>query len=477
MRNTFMESIIIILFSIFLTACGSKEPLAEGVSAQITMQGVEADISEDVAVGTLLSKSISINNVTVPIADVAISLTGVGSEDFNVTLEVGDVANSYIGKVALLHSLEGKGGTFYELNATVTANGESVGPVGVKIHIIDIPKRTIVQMCDETNGTEPWITDGTAEGTKPLRDITLDGDSIMREPAVKLGDKFYFSLDDNVHGSTLWESDGTTEGTGLFKDINETGINDSVVNLTIVGERFFFSAFNSDLYISDGTKTGTVFIKKIPSEGINSFATYANKLFFLAYEGEHAHTELWESDGTAEGTKFLHGVDDVSTFNPDKLTFINDTLYLAYPIIEAVGLEMIPDSKISRLSSLGGGIIIKKADMTAETFTLEEDYTFTNSGIRWMGDYKGKLTLITISFSDYHSAIWLKEGVDYRKLPLDIDFDFGNIQVFDGLFLFDTLRAATEEETLGYYRQLWKSDTTEEGSSMIMESKCGDYPR
>ncbi len=461
MRNSLTKSIIIVLFSVVLAGCGSREPLTEDISAEITMQGVEVDISEDVAVGTLLSRTITINNITVPLTDVAIVLTGTGSEDFNVTLESAGVANTYIGKVVLLHSLEGKGGAFYELNATATADTQSIGPVLVKIHIIDVPKQTIVEMCDDVNGSEPWITDGTALGTKPLANLNPEGSSRLYSVPVRVGSMLYFLLDDGISGTNLWQSDGTTAGTEKVKDFDTTSINERANDLILLGETLFFSVSGHQLWRSDGSEAGTQMIKDINASEISHFTSYHDKLYFIKIDRAESiglatktriapilgAAALWESDGIAEGTKLVMTLPE-GLNKPRGLSVVGDTLYMAIPDYGENALE------------------IKKIDMTQASLSLEDDDTLDNTGLRWMGVYKDKLHLVT-----FHSGIWVKEAGTYTKLPLDIDFDVGNIQVFNGLFLFNSFRSGEVEDT-NRYMQLWDSDTTEEGSHIIKENPC-----
>jgi len=450
MKSNFIKSIMIVLFSVVLIGCGSKEPLSEDVSAQITVDGLTADINEDAGVGTLLTKNIVLNNVAVAITDVTIALSGAGSEDFSVSLEAGTVANSYIGKVSLLHTLAGKGGTTYTLHATATANGQSVGPVPVTVNIIDVPvvdvpKETVVMFCDEVNGTEPWITDATAEGTRPLGNINPDGNSTIMSAPVRIGKQHYFSLDDGTHGATLWESNGTADGTMLVKDINETGTNDEVLNLTVVDDVLYFSAFGNQLWKSDGTETHTIMIKEINASEIRSFASHNSKLYFIAIDDEahDAAASLWESDGSATGTKFVSAIPDVAD-KPQGLTFIGDSLYFA----------MNSDD----------GVIIIKATAPASDMTFNADKLFSGARLKWMGKFKDKLNIIIFTGAGY--ALWEKESDSYTK-SLDIDFDFGNIQVLDGLYLFNAY-AAGESVSMPLF-QLWRSDGTEDGSESFKE--------
>jgi ELWxxDGT repeat protein len=456
MKNRLVESIMIVLFLTLLAGCGSKEPLNEDIAVEVSMQGIDADINENVAVGTLLSKSITLNNVTTPISDVQILLSGEGSEDFNVSVEAGSSANSYLGKVALLHSLEGKGGTLYDLNATLLADGERFGPVAVKIHVLDVREWTIVSFCDEMNGTEAWISDGTSRGTKPLANFNPEGNSRLTTTAVTFGDKVYFAMDiADGNGTTLWESNGTKEGTKMLLDINNSHDSDTIDELIKVNDKLFFSANDKEIWVSDGTKEATTMLKDINASRIYALSSYHDKLYFIAIEavGTYKPISLWESDGTAVGTKMTAVLNDISE-KPEMISFMNDTLYLA-----------VKESQILK---------IKKANMQQSPLSFTDDESIANSGIWWMGVYHDNLHLITYDDTTSHSAIWKKESGNFTKLPLDIDFYFEKIQLFDGKFLFSASQAE-ESEVSQMKRQLWKSDTTEEGSSLIKEAICPLY--
>ncbi len=455
MRKSISKGIFILLFTILFAGCctSSKVSSNDDVTINVTMHGIEVDINEDVSIGTLLSQDITLSNVTMPLSAVTIDLSGEGSEDFGISIEAGATANSYLGKVTLLHALDDKGGTLLELNATATANGQNIGSVPVKIHILDVPQKTIVMLCDEVNGTEPWITDGTTEGTKFLANLNPTGSSQMDSPAVKMQGTYYMGLDDGIHGRTLWRSDGTAQGTVLLYDLNSTGQNEEVDHLTRLGDKLLFSAFRQELWQSDGSSENTSMIKKIPSSEIGAFASYHDKLYFIALDGEHGAAELWESSGTAEGTRFLLDIPDVNA-KPRHLAFVGDTLYVALP------------------NNTANTINIKKIDMQTTPLGFIDDYTINNAGVRWMGDFEDKLHLITINLTSYHSNIWKKEGNTYSKLALDIAIDFGAIQRFENLFLFNSFRF---DEMEGSYMQLWKSDTSDAGTEVFIEHLCPRY--
>ncbi len=443
--------VMALLLMFMVSGCGSKEPLTEDISVEVSMQGVDADILEDSAVGTLLTRSIHLDGVTAPLSSVVIRLVGEGSADFNVTLE-NIAANSYIGKVALLHTLIGKGGINYALTATAVVNGENIGSVPVKIHIKTVPKWTITMLCDEANGTEPWISDGTTAGTKIVKNINPDGDSIMYAPPVKMGHKRYMSLDDGSHGATLWESNGTAAGTKILKDINETGTNDEVRNLTVVADRLYFSAYGHTLWRSDGTAEGTQKIKDINASEIRSFASYHDKLYFVATGSVSLRTRiaaapvLWESDGTAAGTKAVLTLPFSDKVR--KLRALDDKLYFA----------------------LENSALIYHIDMSTSPLEASMFYGFSDNRvrIREMEVVNNALYLITIL--DTNTLYRLTSDGMAHDVK-NIDLDFGLFQLFEGKFLLQTMRVQEEEIGISRYMQLQQLDL-EGAMELIKESRC-----
>lgn len=149
-----------------------------------------------------------------------------------------------------------------------------------------------------------WRSNGTADGTKPLHAFR----SIQGMAA--LGNVLYFSADDGTAGFEVWKSDGTETGTILVRDISPGEASSNPYGLTAAPPYIYFAAnapgMGFELWKSDGTSNGTVLVKDIRpgADGSNpSQLKFLNgKLFFSANNGT-AGAEPWTSNGTGAGTR------------------------------------------------------------------------------------------------------------------------------------------------------------------------------
>ena len=78
---------------------------------------------------------------------------------------------------------------------------------------------------DDDHGTELWKSDGTAGGTKLVKEIRPgggpDGGSVPLEITSFRGLAFFRAAEDGYGGGyELWRSDGTKRGTRLVKDLD-----------------------------------------------------------------------------------------------------------------------------------------------------------------------------------------------------------------------------------------------------------------
>jgi ELWxxDGT repeat protein len=192
--------------------------------------------------------------------------------------------------------------------------------------------------CNPTRGCELWRSDGTAAGTRLVKDINPGAGSSKPFHLASVGGTLYFGADDGTHGHELWRSDGTAAGTKLVKDISAGGAGSFPLYLMNAAETLFFAAetpaHGRELWRSDGTAAGTKLVKDIypGSEFGNPGHSYTNvrgELFFPARDRRHG-SELWRSDGTAAGTRLVKDINPGS-FNssPSSPTDVAGTLFFS----------------------------------------------------------------------------------------------------------------------------------------------------
>lgn len=141
----------------------------------------------------------------------------------------------------------------------------------------------------------------------------------------ELNGAVYFGLASKKRG--LWKTDGTAQGTTLVLDIQLLP-----TTLQRVGDRLYFAVSDDDvtlsLWQSDGTAAGTLPLKRDLSLSYGTeFAIIGNTFYFVAYDIVHG-VELWQSDGTVAGTQLVADLrPGAASSYPEQLTVNNGLLY------------------------------------------------------------------------------------------------------------------------------------------------------
>lgn len=268
---------------------------------------------------------------------------------------------------------------------------------------------------------ELWSSDGTAEGTQLVKEIypgsyfvPFDGsrDSSSRPTNLKvINGKLVFTASDhmdpdNLFEYTLWFSDGTSDGTLQYKHINGTVPGTSATEFTspeILGEYdglLYFSGETDDprssgeLWATDGTASGTRFIKEIKPGANQSHISYlagSNGLvYFSAGDGTHGDHEPWVTDGTSAGTRLLKDIytgksrfDDIASSRPERFTPFGDK-YTAFLASDKNGSELwVTDGTSSgtiRTTDIVKGLIA--SDVLPYATVGESLLFFANDGVR-----------------------------------------------------------------------------------------------
>ncbi len=185
---------------------------------------------------------------------------------------------------------------------------------------------------DGATGIEPWVTDGTSQGTLPLGDLN-PGPANSVEPlgTVDLGASFagtfLFLAFEPEHGFEPWRSDGTPQGTELLADLDAQAsalapwppgpyeYAERLAEIAASAGGLVFAADDGvhgmEPWVSDGTAPGTHLLADLCpdcDESVNpprSFVSLDDRAYFLADDGMGAYGALWVTDGTEAGTELL----------------------------------------------------------------------------------------------------------------------------------------------------------------------------
>ncbi len=164
-----------------------------------------------------------------------------------------------------------------------------------------------------SNNNEPWVSDGTASGTKILKDVNpLAGSGSSYFTACN--GKVFFSAYTDDNGQELWVTNAAKTSAKLVKDMNTTAITGSAVysaGMALDSNTLIFTAYTTEygfeLWKTDGTDAGTVLIKDINpgehSSNPNVYAVVNGKAYFGAYDEATDSEAVYVTDGTAIGTK------------------------------------------------------------------------------------------------------------------------------------------------------------------------------
>ena len=234
-------------------------------------------------------------------------------------------------------------GKYDEANQIVWSANYSA-PYGYELYKTDLNSGTVASVL--VKDINPGAASGTPQGY-------LNG-------AVVLGNgNLVFKADDGVHGLEPWVSDGTEDGTFMLRDLS-SGYNSWPSQMTLFGDQVVFSARISnpdgvgdysgdELVFTDGTTAGTYWLDVFEGSSSSSptILGVVNSLLYF----------------TATDTNGL-GIFSTNGESFTKLASINS---------EALLLGWSDTQAFFKLSDTANGAELWVADLTRNSFTLVED--------------------------------------------------------------------------------------------------------
>lgn len=311
----------------------------------------------------------------------------------------------------------------------------------------------------EFEGTELWITDGTPNGTKPIKDLTLGPDSTSFGAFVVHGDTFYFTTR-YVDAMELWKTDGTPSGTIKLKTFEALATEYN--QLAVLGDTTFFVADDSthgiELWKTDGSVAGTVLVEDIVEGSfdarITELAVIDDYLFFNA-SGLNTGG-LWKvglSDSPPVQIKTETNEEGLPVWTPKRLFTGPDALYL--------------------LVEEPNGESLWRSDGTSNGTTKIKEFS-SNPQHEVISDWTvvGANAFFVANDGVSGPELWITDGtIDGTRLVKDIAVGSSGSQPRELSVAGGQLYFSAIDGQLG--RELWTTDGTSEGTQVVYDANVG----
>ena len=284
---------------------------------------------------------------------------------------------------------------------------------------------------DGTDGRELWKSDGTHDGTTLIQDSRPGSE--LSSWLMNAGGTLVYAANDGVNGQELWASDGTSSRTGLVADIRPGDHLAQVGGLAHLQGNVMFAANDGvsgrGLWSSDGTPAGTSLVKAIEAfaedrpASLSWSVTGSSSRVSSATDHCGRATAPWERH---------HACEDVRN-PPFDLTAVDDVLF--FRVAAGCGRATAP--------SRGPSSWAPSTRRQASRPSRARCSSWATSG-RW--------------------GLWRSDGTT-PVLVKNLHNDPGGEGLLGGL-LSHARRAA---HFISIADQLWKSDGTTDGTSVVKD--------
>lgn len=318
-------------------------------------------------------------------------------------------------------------------------------------------------------GLELYISDGSASGTKLLKDINPGSSNSGIRKLYAAKNYVYFFANDGVHGKEVWRTDGTTEGTVMIKDIipgSSDGIYESFDKIAEVSDSAFYfisSPANRGLYMTNGTEDN-VFLIKHTDDLKDVLGTNGGNLYFTEYySGGNYVASLWKTGLNGTGTT--------------KLKESNVSFTGIHDFFATIGDEIL-----YVMSTPGEGTEIWKSNGTPAGTSLLKDIVPGNGSsvsVTWSTFYKWKNEVYFNVFpGSAGQELWKTNGSDTGTVkvtslpdrPTNLPSGAGRLNMAG---LNDKLIFTIYSQTSG--RDIWVTDGSELGTQLLMDQSNSSF--
>jgi len=233
-------------------------------------------------------------------------------------------------------------------------------------------------------GIEPWISDGTAAGTKILKDILPGNTSSMgNSKFFKINNKIYFDTNSNgispSFGNYIWETDGTEVGTVLFN----TPTNNILYGKSSDEQHLILTKPNelNRFWVANGNSTQTFEITGIGMPSDNSFIDLNSKIYLAGSTAKNG-MELFSLDPVLQEATLASDISRFESSSPHSYELLNNNLIFIAADKE-FGNQIYKRDKatqqLNRLTSMSSGSSTGIFTDFSDTFFKVGNYLYTKN--------------------------------------------------------------------------------------------------
>ncbi len=291
-------------------------------------------------------------------------------------------------------------------------------------------------------GYELWVTDGTEAGTTMVKDINPGTGSSFVTDGTKYAfftsdtaltsinaTSLFFTANDGTHGNELWKTDGTAAGTKLVKDINAGTAGSDAALATVLGTQIIFLATDAthgtELWKTDGTTTAIVkdLTPGKDSTSITSFLPFKSKLYFAYDDGTHG-PELWSTDGTSAGTALVKDIDPGAGGSYPELS--ESVVFNNKFLVRITTYDVSQQGEYWVSDGTAAGTTKLMSDFISGSICVDHyDKNSNNLFVNHNPPYNGKVFLYAAKSAAYSGGIYITDGTTVTPVKDSFNVNYG----------------------------------------------------
>lgn len=275
-------------------------------------------------------------------------------------------------------------------------------------------KLVIFSADDGIHGIEPWITDGTRDGTRLLADIYTGAEGSVAYNYKAYGDRVIFQAKSEGTGRELWYTFRPFDTARILADIYPGPTGSEPYSVCPLQEnKVVFSAldptYGEELFFASASSPEARLLRDIYPGPKSSYPYWSvaihGRVIFAATDPVHGR-ELWYTDGESEVGLLADIYTDASinpSSSPSQLTPVGDLLYFV-------------------CNDLVHGTELWISDGTAAgTHLLKDIFTGPGSSSPQELTPLGDIVYFTAESEDTSTGLWRTDGTAEGTLPVETD--------------------------------------------------------